>query len=209
MNKEWTSLSSKVATVTHTHTHTQCLPRCVNTRTHTHTYLCHSHTCQSCFSLTERRKGERETQHFAGLELLASVGLVWLSIHVQRQRLSDLLFGGWWAWVLRTEGFWHCVHLWVYSYALTGLMRVYVCIACFVCDVAEPWAFWGSSTLLCDREAEAQSQTALRFYSEVEKRATKAASPWESLWLNCLHYMPRKPATPISLYGFKKKKKLN
>lgn len=176
--------------------------------THTHVHLGRSHTCQSCFSLTGRRKGEWETQQFAGLELLASVGLVGLSIHVQRQRLSDSLFDGWWAWVLRTKGFWRCVHLWVraYVYAQTVYHCGHVCLCVYclfgVCDVAELWAFWGfqsSSTLLCDREGEAQSQTALCFYSGVEKRATKTAEPWKSLWLNCLQSMPRKPVTPISL----------
>lgn len=56
-------------------------------------------------------------------------------------------------------------------------ITVFMCVLLVlcVCDVAELWAFWGfqsSSTLLCDREA--QSQTALRFYSGVEKRAIAA-----------------------------------
>lgn len=54
---------------------------------------------------------------------------------------------------------------------------------------AELWAFWGfqsSSTLLCDWEGEAQSQTALCFYPWVEQRAAEAAELWKSRWLNCL-----------------------
>lgn len=182
MNKEWTSLMHTMFT------HVQ----------HMHTHVPFSHTvCQSCFSLTGRRKVEWEMQRFAGVELLAYVGLVGLSIHVQRQPLSDSLFDGWWAWVLRPEGFWHRVHLLMCAcYYALPCSCVY-CLFC-VCDVAELWAFWGfqsSSTLLCDREGEAQSQTALRFYSGVEKRATKAAEPWKSLWLNCLQSRPRKPVT--------------
>ena len=156
-----------------------------------HVHLCHSHTCQSCFSFTERRKGEWETQQFAGVEPLASVGLVGLSIHVQRQPLSDSLLDGRWAWVLRTEGFWLCVCAYFWAQTVYYCVHVCLCVYClfWACDVAELWAFWGfqsSSTLLCDREGEAQSQTALCFYSGVEKRATKAAEPWKSVWLNCL-----------------------
>lgn len=126
MNKEWTSPSSRVATVTHKHTHAMFtrVRKHGDRHTHTREHLCRSHTCQSCFSLTARRKGERETQQFAGLELLASVGLVGLSIHVRRQRLSDSLFNGWWAWALRTEGFWHCVYLW----ALRMFLCVFMCV---------------------------------------------------------------------------------
>lgn len=192
MNKEWTSLSC----YRHAHAYTQCLPMC-NTCTHT----CRSHICQSCFALTGRRKVEWEMQRFAGVELLAYVGLVGLSIHVQRQPLSDSLFDGCWAWVLRPEGLWHRVHLLMCAcYYALPCSCVY-CLFC-VCDVAELWAFWGfqsSSTLLCDREGEAQSQTALRFYSGLEKRATEAAEPWKSLWLNCLQSRPRKPVTTIWL----------
>lgn len=91
---------------------------CVNSLAHTH--LCGSHTCQSGFSLTERRKSEWETQQFAGAELLASVLLVGLSVHVQRQRLCALLSGGRWAWVLSTEGFWH-VHVRLCVWRLCGV----------------------------------------------------------------------------------------
>lgn len=160
MNKEWTSLSSRIATVLLSYTHRVFTHMRHNTATDTRTsvHLCHSHTCQSCFSLTERRKGEWETWHFAGLELLASVGLVGLSIHVQRKRLSDSLLDGWWAWVLRTQGFWHCVHLdCVCIFLCTNYISVLVCLCVYclfwVCGAAELWAFWGfqsSSTLLCN-----------------------------------------------------------
>lgn len=179
MNKEWTSQLFL------SYTHTQCLPMCVNSLAHTH--LCGSHTCQSGFSLTERRKSEWETQQFAGVELLASVLLVGLSVHVQRQRLCALLSGGRWAWVLRTEGFWHCVRLRVCVF-LCSCASMCVTLVWSVCW-AELWAFWGfqsSSTLLCDWEGEAQSQTALCFYPWVEQRAAEAAELWKSRWLNCL-----------------------
>lgn len=80
--------------------------------------------------------------------------------------------------------------------------HVCLCTCClfWVCDVAELWAFWdlqSSSTLLCDREGEAHSETAPRFHSGVEKRATKAAGPWKSFWLKCLQSGLRKPETAI------------
>ena len=58
------------------------------------------------------------------------------------------------------------------SYSLQNVcVCVCVCIAGFECDVAELWSFWSfhnSSILLCDRDGEVQSQTALHFDFRVE-----------------------------------------
>ncbi len=106
---------------------------CINMVTHTHTgaHLCLSHTFQSCFSLTERREAEREMQQFAGVELLASVGLVGLSIHVQRQRLSDLLFR------------------WLVGVGTVSLCRFQLssCVSMCVLLVLSVWCSWAMGSL--------------------------------------------------------------
>lgn len=158
--------------------------------THTHAHLSLSRTCQSCLPLTGRRKGGWEMQQFVGLEQLVSVDQVGLSIHVQRQRLSDSLFSGWWAWVLRTEGFWHCVNLWSRAYFCTQTVHicVHVCIACWE-SVGCSWAegFLGLPELLhsplWQRGSGTSSYSSPLLFQRGE--ATKAAEPWKSLWLNC------------------------
>lgn len=110
--------------------------------------ICCSHMCQSSLSITGRRKSEWEMQQFAVEELLAYVGLVGLSLHVQRQPLSDSLSTGWWAWALRTEGLWHRV----YQQACT---RYYVlpfsCVSMHMLLVWSVWCCWAVGFLGASR----------------------------------------------------------
>ena len=134
MNKEWTSQSLL------SYTHTQCLPMCVNLMEHTPAWF--SHPSELLF-FNRKKKGWVKDAAVCRVELLASMVLVGLSVHVQRQPLSATLSGGWWAWVLRAEGLWHCLRLCVCVF-----MCVCVCDACLECVLSWAVVFLGPPELL-------------------------------------------------------------